>query len=142
MRGILGKWEWKIKRTNIEKCRRFRKEGTEAEKRLWAILRNRQLSGAKFRRQFSIGRFILDFYCPQYRVGIEADGGHHYEDRVRQSDELRTEELSRMGVEIIRFNDNEILTNIEGVFDVIQKVIEKKKANSPHLDPLPIGERK
>ncbi len=64
-------------------------------------------------------------------------GGQHYEDRVRESDELRTEELSRMGVEIIRFNDNEILTNIEGVFEVIQRVIEKKRVNSPSPQSSP-----
>jgi len=94
-------------------------------------LRNRQIGGAKFRRQFSIGKFILDFYCPRYRIGIEADGGQHYEDEGRQRDELRAAELSRIGIEILRFSDSEILTNIEGVYDVIQGAIEKKKANSP-----------
>ena len=82
-------------------------------------MRNRQLSGAKFRRQFSIGRFILDFYCPECRVGIEADGGQHYEDKGRQRDELRTTELSKIGVEIIRFNDQEIFNNIEGVYEIV-----------------------
>ena len=93
----------------------------------------------KFRRQFSIGRYILDFYCPEYRVGIEADGGQHYGDRGRQRDELRTKELSRIGVEIVRFNDHEILTNIEGVYEIIQRAVEKGRGNPPHLNPLPIG---
>jgi len=102
-------------------------------------LRNRQLAGAKFRRQFSVGRYILDFYCPEYRLGIEADGGQHYGYQDRQRDELRTIELSKIGVEIIRFNDQEIFNNIEGVYEIIQRAIEKKRGNPPHLNPLPIG---
>lgn len=128
-----------MKRNNIERCRNLRKNQTDAEKKLWAIVRNRQLSGVKFRRQFPVGKYILDFYCPEYRLGIEADGGQHYENRCRQRDELRTKELNRLGVEIIRFSDREILTNFDGVYEIIQKTIENKKDNSPHLNPLPKG---
>ena len=106
-------------------------------------MRNRQIAGAKFRRQFSIGRFILDFYCPEYRVGIEADGGQHYEDEGRQKDALRTSELSEIGVELIRLNDREILNHIEGVYEEVQRVIEKKRGNPPLTSILsPLGERK
>ena len=100
-------------------------------------MRNRQLAGTKFRRQFSIGRFILDFYCPECRVGIEADGGQHDEDKGRQRDELRTTELSKIGVEIIRFNDQEIFNNIEGVYGIVQRVIEKKRGNLPSPQSSP-----
>ena len=119
-----------MKRNNIKKCRNLRKNQTDAEKKLWAILRNRQVSRTKFRRQFSIGRYILDFYSPEYRLGIEADGGGHYEDRGRQRDKLRTRELSKLGVKILRFNDLEILNNIEGVWEVIRETIENKRSNS------------
>jgi very-short-patch-repair endonuclease len=81
-----------MKRNNSDRCRNFRKNQTDAERKLWIILRNRQLNGVKFRRQFSIGRYILDFYSPEYRLGIEADGGQHYEDRGRKRDVLRTRE--------------------------------------------------
>jgi len=93
--------------------------------------------GGEGKFQISLTRFILDFYCPEYRVGIEADGGQHYEDGGRRRDALRTEELSRIGVEIIRFNDQEIVNNIEGVYEMVQRVIEKKRGNPP--SPLPIG---
>jgi very-short-patch-repair endonuclease len=53
-----------MKRNNVDKCRKLRKNQTDAEKKLWTLLRNRQLDGIKFRRQFSIGSYILDFYCP------------------------------------------------------------------------------
>mgnify|MGYP001611656994 FL=1 len=131
-----------MKRNNINKCRNLRKNQTDTEKKLWAILRNRQLTGVKFRRQFSIGKYILDFYSPEYNLGIEADGGQHYEDKVKQQDEFRTRELSRLGVQILRFSDWEILTNAEGVCEMIQKTIENKKniSHSPRSSPL--GERK
>jgi very-short-patch-repair endonuclease len=105
-------------------------------------LRNRQLAGVKFRRQFSVGRYILDFYSPEYRLGIEADGGQHYEDKGRRRDEIRAKELSGLGVQILRFSDREILTNIEGIYEIIQGSIEEKKNSSPHLNPLPKGERR
>ncbi len=131
-----------MKRNNINKCRNLRKNQTDTEKKLWAILRNRQLTGVKFRRQFSIGKYILDFYSPEYKLGIEADGGQHYEDKVKQQDEFRTRELSRLGVQILRFSDWEILTNAEGVCEMIQQTIENKKNTSPSPRSSPLGERK
>ena len=86
-----------------------------------------------------MGKYILDFYCPKYGVGIEADGGQHYGDKGRQRDELRAKELSKRGVEIIRFSDKEVFNHIEGVYETIQRAIEKRKGNPPHLHPLPIG---
>lgn len=118
-----------MKRRNIDKCRNLRKNQTDAEKRLWAILRNRQLSGVKFRRQYSIGRYILDFYSPEYRLGIEADGGQHYKDNGRQRDESRTKKLSSSGIKILRFSDREILSNIEGVYEIIQRAIITPQPN-------------
>jgi very-short-patch-repair endonuclease len=86
-------------------------------------LRNRQLAGVKFRRQFSVGRYILDFYSPEHGLGIEADGSQHYDDEGKKRDEVRTSDLSKLGVQILRFNDREILNNIEGVSELIQKTI-------------------
>jgi len=79
-----GRGAGEMKRNNIARCRNLRKNQTDAETKLWTILRNRQIAGAKFRRQFPIGRYILDFYSPKYRLGIEDDGGDHYEDKGRQ----------------------------------------------------------
>lgn len=84
-------------------------------------------------------RLILDFYRPEYILGVEADGGQHYENKSRQRDDTRTKELNNLGVEIIRFSDREILTNIDGVYEIIRETIEKKKGNPPHLNPLPKG---
>lgn len=125
-----------IKRKNIEKCKRLRRDQTEAEKKLWSILRDRQLDGVKFRRQFSINNYILDFYAPEYRVRIEADGSQHYEAQYVERDEVRKRELSRIGVDLLRFSDHEILTNISGVSEVIQETLNKKAYTpSPHSSP-------
>lgn len=114
-----------MKRNNIDKCRELRKKQTDAEKKLWEIFRNRQLARVKFKRQFSVGSYILDFYSPEYRLGIEADGGQHYGDEGKKRDEIRTKELSKLGIRIIRFSDGEILRNIEGVAEIIQKAVKK-----------------
>ncbi|MEK6678929.1 MAG: endonuclease domain-containing protein [Nitrospirota bacterium] len=120
-----------MKRNNIDKCRNLRKNQTDAENKLWRILRSRQLNGIKFRRQFSVDRYILDFYSPEHKLCIEADGGQHYEDKGRQKDEIRAQKLSQLGIQILRFNDNEILNNIEGVCEIILKTIEKNKIKTP-----------
>lgn len=85
---------------------------TEAEKRLWSILRNRQLAGLKFRRQHPIGRYVADFACFEHRLIVEADGGQHNESTA---DEKRTAALNMAGWKVLRFWNNDILENLEGV---------------------------
>ncbi len=105
------------------------------------MLRDRQVAGGKFRRQFSVGNYVLDFYSPEYRLGIEADGGQHYTDRGKEQDETRARELFKNGVELLRFSDHEILTNIDGVCEVIQKILRKKRDTpSPQSSPPRVEE--
>ena len=83
---------------------------------------------------------MLDFYAPQYGLGIEADGGEHYTNRGKEKDETRARELFKRGVELLRFNDHVILTNIEGVCEVIEKTLKRKRDTpSPPSSP-PWGE--
>ncbi len=124
--------------SRIKYSRSLRKNQTDAEKRLWSLLRNRQLCGAKFRRQHPVGRYILDFYSPEHHLGIEADGSQHYDDCGIKTDKMRTQELLKAGIKLLRFSDRDILTNAEGVYAVIAEAI-----STPHLNPLPLkGERK
>ena len=121
-----------MKRKNIGRCRYLRKNQTNAERKLWSLLRNRQLAKVKFRRQFPVDIYILDFYSLEYKLGIEADGGQHYSDKGKVKDELRTGKLARHGIQILRFSDLDILNNIEGVYAVILKTIEEKnEENTP-----------
>ncbi len=83
----------------------------------------------------------MDFYSPEYKLAIEADGGQHYEDEGKQRDEIRRIELSKLGIELLRFCDQEILSNLEGVYESILKTVKKKINDPPHLNPLPEGER-
>lgn len=90
-----------------------RKKQTEAERFLWRHIRGRQLSGLKFRRQFPIGIYILDFYCPEKKVAIELDGSQHIQNK--EYDEKRSFILQKYGIEMLRFWDNEVFQDIEGV---------------------------
>lgn len=130
-----------MKQFNINKCRYLRRNQTIAENKFWNIVRNRQFCKIKFRRQFPIGRYILDFYIPEYRLEIEIDGGQHYEDVQKEYDNCRTEKVATYGIQIMRFSDLDILNNIKGVCEAISEKIDEIK-NSPHLNPLPRGERK
>ncbi len=121
-----------MKRKNIGKCRFLRKNQTDAERKLWSLLRNRQLADVKFRRQFSIDRYIIDFYSPEYKIGIEADGGQHYSDEGEVKDKLRSNKLNEYGIQILRFSNLDILKNIEGVYEVILNTVEKIKRNKKH----------
>ena len=119
-----------MKRKNIEKCRFLRKNQTDAERKLWSLLRNRQLAKVKFRRQFSIDRYIIDFYSPEYKLGIEADGGQHYSDEGKVEGKLRTDKLNEYGIQILRFSNLDILNNIEGVYEVLLNTVDKIKRNN------------
>jgi very-short-patch-repair endonuclease len=103
------------------KARQLRVSMTDAEKQLWSALRARRLSRYKFRRQHPLGPYILDFACVEHRLAIEADGGQHAESN---SDLRRTAWLERQGWRVIRFWNNDILTNVEGVVEMI--VVELK----------------
>ena len=106
-----------------QRARSLRITMTDAERRLWACLRNRRFVGYKFRRQHPLGRFILDFACVEHCLVIEADGGQHNENEY---DERRTAWLEGQGWRVLRFWNNEILANTEGVQEMILAVLEKR----------------
>ena len=122
-----------MKRKNIDLTRKLRQNSTDVEQKLWAILRNRQLSRIKFRRQFAVDSYILDFYASEYKLGVEADGGQHYENEGRARDKIREENLSKYGIRILRFSDSDIVKNIEGVCETIERFI--KNSPSPQSSP-------
>ena len=105
----------------IIKARYLRHQETKAEKRLWQELRNRKL-GIKFRRQHSLDKFILDFYAPEIKLGIELDGSSHIESQ--EYDALRTEYISYQGIKIMRFWNREVENNLEKVIKKIKEEIK------------------
>jgi very-short-patch-repair endonuclease len=98
-------------------ARNLRKNQTDVEALLWRHLRHNQLEGLSFRRQHPIGRYIVDFVCLEQRLILEIDGGQH--DIEREKDEQRTKWLMAEGYKVLRFWNNEVLTNLEGVLESI-----------------------
>lgn len=108
-------------RFSKERRRTLRKSQTDAERKLWQILRGRQVDGLRFIRQCGVGNYILDFYCPEIRLAIEADGSQHIESEY---DVKRADYLQKESVSILRFWNNEILNDLDGVHGKIKSTIE------------------
>jgi very-short-patch-repair endonuclease len=102
------------------KARRLRQNSTDAERRMWSALRDRRLTRYKFRRQHPVGDFIIDFACTESRLAIELDGGQHADD---PADIHRTAWLEGQGWKVIRFWNNDILTNTDGVLQAILRAL-------------------
>jgi very-short-patch-repair endonuclease len=103
-----------------QRRRELRRNQTEAEKALWAYLRNKQFYGMKFFRQYSIGPYILDFYCPNMKLAIELDGGQHNQCESREYDVVRSEFLKGLGIKVMRFWNNEVLLDMESVLSELR----------------------
>ena len=108
---------------SIARARQLRKQPTDAEQALWNLLRGRQLSGYKFRRQAPIGKYIVDFLCHRPRLVIELDGGQHQQ-QVNY-DNQRTRWLESQGYPVIRFWSNQALAEPDALLDAILNRAEK-----------------
>lgn len=109
----------------IERARELRTEATIFERRLWQHIRNRKL-GFRFRRQHPVDGYILDFACEELKLGIELDGSQHNEVRGLTYDATRTETLEKSGWKILRFWNNEVMDNLDGVYEVISQALTQK----------------
>ena len=106
-----------------EKARNLRKNMTPQERKIWSFLRKRSVNNMKFRRQYPIGSYIVDFICHEKMLIIEVDGGQHNENENIEYDKKRTSFLESKGFKVIRFWNNEIDNNIEGVYQEILKFL-------------------
>jgi very-short-patch-repair endonuclease len=104
---------------------------------MWRLLRSRELSGFKFRRQYPCGPFILDFYCDAARLAVELDGGGHAHEERAARDQARTEWISSDNVRVIRFWNHDVLERPDAVLASIWQLLTTE---SPHPGPLPEGE--
>lgn len=117
----------------LGQSRSLRRQMTDAEHKLWQVLRGCQLEGMKFRRQHPMPPYSVDFHCDAVRLAVDLDGSQHSE----EADLVRTRYLQSQGLEVIRFWDNDVLLNIEGVVDAIRNSIA---ALTLTPTPLPTGE--
>ena len=115
------------------KARHLRDQATDAEKKLWGLLRSRQLAGCKFRRQVSVGRFIVDFVCFEKRLVLELDGGHHQDQAAY--DEQRTTWPEAQGFRVLRFWNHQVLTEPAAVQEAILLAVVREASSS--LSPRP-----
>ena len=119
--------------------RQLRQAGEAAEAVLWTAIKGRSINGFKFRRQFSIGPYILDFYCPETKLGIELDGAGHQTLDGAKYDDARTSYLLReQGIHIIRFENRDLYYNLEGVIKEIEKELNKRKRTPQSLRTAPL----
>ena len=112
----------------VKRAKNLRKEMTEAEKLLWSKIRRDQIDGLPFRKQVPIGDYSTDFACLPIKLVIEVDGGQHA--AQKQQDDARTAYLEARGYQVIRFWNNEVLGNIEGVLQVIVATSQSLKRSS------------
>lgn len=124
-------------RGNVKAARHLRRDQTDAERVIWFRLRDRRLNGWKFRRQVPVDRFIVDFICADAKLIVELDGGQHRP----EVDASRTQALEAFGYLVIRFWNNEVLSNTDGVVEDILSVLNNEGSEPPHPLPLPSGER-
>jgi very-short-patch-repair endonuclease len=106
----------------------LRHNQTEAEKTLWAHLQNRQLYRMKFFRQYSVGPYVLDFYCAAMKLAIELDGGQHNQCESREYDAVRSEYLKEQGIDVMRFWNHEVLIDINSI---LNRIVERVDQDNP-----------
>ena len=124
----------------LKAARALRGSMTDAEQLLWCCLRHKQLGGFRFRRQHPIERFVLDFYCCKTKLAIELDGGQHNEPGTKVLDLERTEFLESHGIQVVRFWNNEVFINLEGVLQKVFDVSMERANLLPLPSPPPPGE--
>lgn len=113
---------------------KLRNNAPKAEQILWSRLKGKQLNGLKFRRQNSIGRFVLDFYCPALKLAIEVDGPSHFKRDARLYDLEREAFIRQFNIEFLRFTNQDIYENLEGVLEMIWNWVEENGNRLNHRD--------
>jgi len=122
----------------LQAARSLRGAMTDAEQLLWYCLRRKQLGGFRFRRQHPFERFVLYFYCCEAKLAIELDGGQHNEPTIKVRDQERTELLACHDIQVLRFWNNEVFTNPDGVLQkIFDALVERAERNTLPLQSPP-----
>ena len=124
--------------TDTKNLRRgLRTTATPAEITLWQYLKRSQVGGLKFRRQHSVGAYILDFSCPEIKLGIELDGDIHHAPMSYEHDMIRTNYLNKQGITVLRYHNEVVFKNVQGIIESILHFAEKTKLlEGYHIDEL------
>lgn len=103
----------------------LRNNATDAEKKLWGLLKGKQLLGYKFRRQQGVEQYIVDFYCAQGKLAVEIDGATHSSPPQKVADRQRTERIKSHGIAVLRFSNTDVSENLDGVLAAIVESLKK-----------------
>ncbi len=114
-----------------ELARKLRNNSTKAENVLWLLLKDKQMNDYDFHRQKPINNFILDFFCHELMLGIEVDGYTHRFEDTFVKDELKEKKMEALGITILRFSDNDVLTNADNVLMAIEQYIRNYECTHP-----------
>ncbi|MBK7157645.1 MAG: endonuclease domain-containing protein [Ignavibacteria bacterium] len=114
-----------------EKRRKLRNNMTNAEKLLWERIRNRQVRKKRFLRQYSVLKYVIDFYCPEIKLAIEVDGDIHISEESIEYDKNRQTEIENYGIKFLRIKNEEVFANIHNVILKIETIIDGTPLNPP-----------
>ncbi len=115
----------------------LRRDAPDAEVIMWSRLQRSQLGGHKFRRQASIDRYVVDFYCPRLKLIIEIDGNSHFTDEGEEYDKVRTEFLEALGLHIIRFKNDDVYKRLPVVLEEIVRAADNLKTTPASAEATP-----
>jgi very-short-patch-repair endonuclease len=110
-----------------DKRRQLRRSMPDAEVILWSRLKGRQLQGCKFRRQYSVGSFVIDFFSAEIKLGIELDGDSHFHDGSREFDQKRGQFIESFGIKVVRILNSEVYQNLDGVLEMIGREVLRRR---------------
>ena len=123
----MEKYNKQLKQT----ARTLRVNMTDAEQKLWYHLRRKQIQGLQFYRQKPLLNFIVDFYCPAAKLVVEIDGSQHAETSHQLEDQRRSELLASLGLAVLRFDNRQVLLEMDAVLAVINSAVAERKLNPP-----------
>ena len=115
-----------------EKRRFLRNNMPKAETVIWSKLKGRQLLGYKFRRQYSVDRYVVDFYCPELKLAVEIDGDGHFQNGAKNNDRRRQAFIESFGIQFLRFTNEDVFKNLDGVIEIVRRtVLEMNSRGNP-----------
>ena len=139
-RGVWGDFELLHYDRNLKQsARNLRANMTDSEQVLWKRLRGKQLRSVQFYRQKSIGQFIVDFYAPRAKLVVEVDGSQHLDPKHAKEDESRTAALEQQGIRVVRFNNLQVLQELDAVVEAIYLALPDAEKKIPPRPPLQRG---
>jgi very-short-patch-repair endonuclease len=109
-----------------DKRRILRNNMPKAELVLWTKLKSKALDGYKFRRQYSVGKYVVDFYCPKLKLAVEVDGDSHFSEGAERGDKERQNFIESFGISFLRFTNNDIYENLDAVLERIETSVQKR----------------